>query len=222
VQPRLNGCVHVMKKAYIAFVFIFVLILIVVDGPTTNSQSLVTVIEGGTLIDGTGGPPVENAVVVIRGNRIIAICKKGTVSVPKDARIITASQKFILPGLIDLHVHYAEWHGELHLIHGVTTVKDTGNPVEWLEALSSAISAGRVVGPRLFYTGNSLTSPKPIRDHHIGLESPEMGRLAVRILQKHGAVAIKVHQQITPELLRAVADEAHRLGLPVTGHLRRI
>lgn len=211
-----------MKNVLIALLVVPLLFVSRPQAPASGTQSSVTIISGGTLIDGTGGKPLENAVIVIQGNRIVEVGRKGKVNVPKDARIINAEHKFILPGLIDLHVHYAAWHGELHLAHGVTTVKDTGNPVEWLEALSKEISAGRVLGPRLYYTGNSLTSPQPIRDHHIGLESPEMGRLAVRILHEHGAVAIKVHQQITPELLGAVADEAHRFGMPVTGHLRRI
>ncbi len=190
--------------------------------PQGVQEAQVTVIEGATLIDGTSKKPVENARVIVRGNTIAAVGKKSELSIPSGARVVPAQGKFILPGLIDIHVHYAEWHGELHLAHGVTTVKDTGNPVEWLEALSKAIADGRTVGPRLFYTGNSLTSPQPIRDHHIGLQSPEMARLAVRLLRKHGAVAAKVHQQITPDLLRTVSDEANRLGMPVTGHLRRI
>src|SRR5262249_17046113 len=56
----------------------------------------------------------------------------------------------------------------------------------------------------------------------IGLDSPETGRRAVRILSEHGASAIKVHQQVSAELLRAISDEAHKLGLRVTGHLRRL
>ena len=188
----------------------------------TGIKPQVIVIEGGTLIDGAGGPPLEDSVVVVSGSRITAVGKKGRVSYPGDARVIRADGKYVMPGLIDLHVHYQAWQGELYLAHGVTTVKDTGNPVEWLEAQSAAISEGRTAGPRLLYTGNSLTSPPAIKDHHIGLDSPDMGRRAVHILKEHGAVAIKVHQQITPELLRAISDEAHKLGLPVTGHLRRI
>lgn len=211
-----------MMRARAIFCISVILILSGSRPPITGEQVPVTVIEGGTLIDGTSGPILENAVVVVRGNKIEAVGKKVAVRFPKNAQVISAKGKFILPGLIDGHVHYAEWHGELDLVHGVTTVKDTGNPVEWLEALSHAINEGRVIGPRLFYTGNSLTSPPAIKDHHIGLESPEMGRRAVRILKEHGAIAIKVHQQITPELLRALADEAHTLGMPVTGHLRRI
>lgn len=211
-----------MKHATVVFLVSLALGLGSLRIPTAGNQPPVTVIEGGTLIDGTGGPVLENAVLIVRRNKIVAVGKKGTGSFPKDARIIPATGKFILPGLIDIHVHYHEWQGELYLAHGVTTIKDTGNPVEWLKALSAAIAEGRVKGPRLFYTGNSLTSPPALRDHHIGLESPEMGRRAVRILQEHGAVAIKVHQQITPELLQAITDEAHKLGLPVTGHLRHI
>jgi imidazolonepropionase-like amidohydrolase len=196
-------------------------VLVSLGSSTAGTQSAVTVIVGGTLIDGTGRPPLPDAVVVVRGNRITATGKKGAVSYPKNARVIRTDGRFILPGLIDGHVHYHEWQGELYLAHGVTTVKDTGNPVEWLEELSQAIAAGRIVGPRIFYTGNSLTAPPALRDHHIGLENAAMARRAVRLLKAHGAVAIKVHQQITPELLGVVCAEAHRLGLPVTGHLRR-
>jgi imidazolonepropionase-like amidohydrolase len=178
------------------------------------------VIEGGTLIDGTGRPPVENSIVVVRGNRIVAAGKKGEVQGPKGSPVISAEGKFILPGLIDLNVHYREWQGELYLAHGVTTVKDTGNPIEWLEQMSAAISSGRVAGPRLFYTGNSLTSPPAVKDHHVCLTDPEMARRAVRILKEHGADAVKVGQQISLPLLQAISAEAHSLGIPVTGHLR--
>ncbi|HSE99120.1 MAG TPA: hypothetical protein VLD57_12700, partial [Blastocatellia bacterium] len=192
--------------------FLIALLLCCAPLSFTAAQEQAIVIEGGTLIDGTGGRAVENAVILVRGNRIAVVGKKGNVPYPAGARVIRADGKFILPGLIDAHVHYHEWQGELHLAHGVTTVKDTGNPVEWLEELSRAISDGRTSGPRLFYTGNSLTSPPAGKDHHIGLESAEMGRRAINILKRHGSVAGKVHQQITPELLRAVTDEAHKHG----------
>lgn len=211
-----------MKRLVTTSLLVISLVLSSFGTSTTGINPEVVVIEGGTLIDGAGGPPLEDSVVVVTGSRITTVGKRGRVSYPKGARVIQASGKYIMPGLIDLHVHYQAWQGELYLAHGVTTVKDTGNPVEWLEAQSAAISDGRTAGPRLFYTGNSLTSPPAVKDHHIGLDSPETGRRAVRILKEHGAVAIKVHQQITPELLRAISDEAHKLGLPVTGHLRRI
>lgn len=209
----------VAKKALVVAA---VLLLTSVGISEPAIQSQVTVILGGVLIDGNGGAPIDNSVVVIRGNRITAIGKSGKLSYPKDARIVEAKGKYVLPGLIDLHVHYQAWQGQLYLAHGVTTVKDTGNPVEWLEQQSAANEDGRTSGPRLFYTGNSLTTPPARKDHHIGLDSPETGRRAVRILKEHGASAIKVHQQVSAELLQAISDEAHKLGLRVTGHLRRL
>ena len=68
----------------------------------------VTVIEGGTLIDGTGRSPIANAVVVIQGNRIAAAGPKGTVREPPGANRIDASGKWVLPGLIESHGHYRE------------------------------------------------------------------------------------------------------------------
>jgi imidazolonepropionase-like amidohydrolase len=212
--------VHIIGTLTAAIGLIAVLTL---PSASTGRQSGETVIVGGTLIDGRGGAPMPDAVVVLRGNRIEAAGKKSSVKYSTGATIIDARDRYILPGLIDEHVHYAEWMGELFLAHGVTTVKDTGNPVEWLSALDKAIKVRRTAGPRLFYTGNSLTSrAAPTKDHHLGLKDVAMARAAVKILNREGAVAGKVHQQITPELLRAVVEQSHRLGMPVTGHLRRI
>jgi hypothetical protein len=165
---------------------------------------------------------MENSIVLIRGNRILSTGKSGEIHPEKGARVIDARGKFILPGLIDVNVHYHEWHGQLYLAHGVTTVKDTGNPVEWLEEMSVALSSAKVAGPRLFYTGNSLTSGRAVKDHHVCLTDADMARRAVHILRDHGAVAIKVGQQISASLLQSISNEAHSLGMPVSGHLRML
>ena len=70
----------------------------------TPAQAQVVVLDGGTLIDGTGRNPITNAVVVIEGNRIKAAGAKGQVSYPQNARVIKTDGKFILPGLIDAHI----------------------------------------------------------------------------------------------------------------------
>src|SRR5579871_3319636 len=62
-------------------------------------------IVGGTVIDGNGGRPIENATVLVKGDRIVAIGSAGAVDVPADAKRYDASGKFILPGFIDLHMH---------------------------------------------------------------------------------------------------------------------
>ena len=87
------------------------------------------------------------------------------------ADVVDVTGQFLLPGLIDVHVHYFEWMGELFLAHGVTTVKDVGNDIDWICSTCDEIEAGRANGPRIFFTGNGLDIPPPRRDHFIGIES---------------------------------------------------
>src|SRR5207245_9683475 len=82
------------------------------------------VIQGGTLIDATGRPPLEDAVIVIEGNRFKAVGKRGEVAVPTGSRIVDVNGKTIPPGLIDGHCHLLDFVGELSLHLGITTFPD--------------------------------------------------------------------------------------------------
>jgi hypothetical protein len=110
--------------------------------------------------------------------------------------------------------------GDLFLVHGVTAVKDVGNDLAWIASTRDEIESGRARGPRIHFTGNGLDTPPPRRDHFIGIESADMARRVVRILHEGGAMAIKIRETMKPDLLRPIVDEAHTLGLKVTGHLR--
>lgn len=189
--------------------------------PPSGAAAEQIVLVGGTLIDGNGGAPVKDALVIIEGDRIVKVGIKGKTKYPSTAKVIDVTGKYVLPGLIDMHVHYDGWMGELFLAHGVTTVKDMGNDVEWISAMSTDIDRGKVSGPRLFYVGNGLDAPPPEREHHIGLDSPEMAKQAVALLRSRGASAIKVREKMAPEILRAVVEQARKLGIPVTGHIGR-
>src|SRR4051794_14812937 len=79
------------------------------------------VIAGGTLIDGTGRPPVEDSVIVIEGNRFKAVGKRVEVAIPAGSQIVDASGKHILPGFIDGHCHLESFWGETYLHLGFTT-----------------------------------------------------------------------------------------------------
>lgn len=182
-------------------------------------SELMTALVGGTVIDGNGGAPVRDAVVLVKGDRIIRVGRRKRVRYPKTAEVIDLKGKFIVPGLIDLHVHYSGWMGELFLAHGVTTVKDMGNDVEWISTVSAEMDQGKARGPRIFYVGNALDSPPPARDHHIGLDNPAMAKHAVKLLHSRGASAIKLREKASPEIIRAVTEQAHKLGLIVTGHI---
>jgi predicted amidohydrolase YtcJ len=85
-----------------------------------GSDTKPIVLKGATVIDGLGGSPISEAVVLIEGDRIKAVGAKGT-SHPSDATVVDLSGKVIIPGLIDSHTHYEEWMGEMFLNHGVTS-----------------------------------------------------------------------------------------------------
>src|SRR5262249_2397373 len=108
-------------------------------------------ITGATLIDGRGGAPVNDSVVVVRDDRIAAAGKRNATPVPKDAEVIDASGLSLMPGFIDSHFHI-DGDNELpalYLTHGVTSVRDPG---QWIEAYDEAQNSGAPV-PRLFLAG---------------------------------------------------------------------
>ncbi len=134
-------------------------------------------ITGGTLIDGNGGPPVSNAVVLIEGDRIRYAGPRAGSNVPAGATVIDAGGRFLTPGLIDTNVHLslyggtgeryetlAKYHSrqqdivleaaQLQLKHGVTTVRDSYGLLVPLVAAREQINRGDAVGPRILAAGN--------------------------------------------------------------------
>src|SRR5262245_7190722 len=121
----------------------WILWIVAIAALVTPGQAQVVVLEGGTLIDGTGKAPVANAVVVIEGTRIKAAGAKGQVAYPQNARVLKTDGKFILPGLIDSHIHLKDHMPPMFLRYGVTTVGDTNNHTEWSIAQRDALKTGR-------------------------------------------------------------------------------
>lgn len=183
------------------------------------------VIQGGTLISGTGEAPVPNAVIVIEGNRITAVGAAGSVSIPSAAEIIQADGKFILPGFADMHVHWQQWMPELFLAHGVTSAVDLESG-EWTLAQRDLIRDGRMQGPRIFTASHSLFG-RLIWDSQVSgslrpvLYSPDMAR---RVIRGYGAGResynlTKVYTELAADHLEAITEESHKLGRKVIAHL---
>ena len=201
--------------------------------PVGLAQERPTVIEVGLLIDGSGGDPIKDAVIVIEGKRVKAVGKKGAVNIPQGARVIQAGDKTAFPGLIDSHVHYKEWQGELYLNHGVTTALAIGSePIEWIVAQKEGIAKSKIAGPRIFAAGPHFNSPREgerssqrsARDtisrlrFEVQAKNAEEAKKAVRELHARGADIIKIFEDSTPEVIRAATEEAKKLGLPAGGH----
>jgi imidazolonepropionase-like amidohydrolase len=193
---------------------------------TVGAQESVMVLQGGTLIDGRGGAPIENAVVVVRGDRISAIGRQGQVPIPAGANVIQATGRTILPGLIDMHLHSRGWKIPLYLAHGVTTVGDIHSDTAWIIAQRAAQRSGVMQGPRFFVSGARVQGPLlegPPRAFGQGyVRDVAEARAYVRYLKAMGVDMVKVDAVITDEQLEAIIDEARKVNLPVLGHLRDI
>jgi hypothetical protein len=174
------------------------------------------VLEGGKLVDCTGGNPVENALVLIEGNRIKTISQKGKVPYPKEAKVINTEGKTLLPGLWDTHVHFRDWMAELFLAHGVTTILDLGNYSKWILAQRDGVEKGRIRAPRIFACGEGIGHP-PGRGGYV--KDANEAHEEVKRLLSEGVDEIKVWAYCTNEMLKPVAEEAHRAGRKVIGHL---
>jgi hypothetical protein len=199
------------------------------SGISLRAQNQALVVEGGTLIDGNGGVPLKNAVVVIEGNRIKAVGVKGKVAIPPNAKIIDAAGKFILPGLIDgLAQGNWDYQAPFWLYFGYTSIYFRGSP--YMVAERALQESGKLKGPRMYLSAGSIDAPPPLLRFDrranaklwpVGwsVSTPAEAVAAVdkRLASVPQADAIQVFEGITPELLRAVSGEAHKHGLAVEG-----
>lgn len=191
---------------------------------TAQTRSIAIV--GGTLIDGTGRPAVADSVVIVHDGRFQDVGKRGEVSIPRGAEVIDAKGKTVLPGLIDGHCHYRDWMGEIYLAYGVLTCPNiSNNPVEWIIAQREGVKNGSVRGPRVWASANIIDGPPPegtgvLRRQRTSIivETEDEARQAVRDLVAKGVDGIKLFERLKPQVAKAAADEAHKLGRPVFGH----
>src|SRR5262245_23507639 len=146
--------------------------------PSAQPQPSIA-IAGATVIDGSGGAPIADAVIVISGSRISAIGPRGRVSIPADANQVDARGRWILPGLIDTNVHLSLYGGQndryeslvryqprqndivleaaqIDLSYGITTVRDSYGALLPLVQVRDTIARGDKVGARILAAGNIL------------------------------------------------------------------
>ncbi|MGH9846233.1 MAG: amidohydrolase family protein [Blastocatellia bacterium] len=182
-------------------------------------------ITGATLIDVRTGESIKDSVIVIEGDRIKQVGKAGEVSIPSSARIIDARGKWIIPGLTDMHSHISGTPGlplGLYLANGVTTIRDPGGNLTLLRLLREQLDSGKLTGPRLFFAGPILDGNPPVWPAgSILADTPERAASAVNFLIDQGADFIKVYNNISEPVLKAIIRTAHQREIPVIGHVPR-
>jgi hypothetical protein len=179
-------------------------------------------IQGGTLIDGNGGAPVADSVVLIQGNKIAAVGRKGQVTIPASARVIDATGKFVLPGLWESQTAYSWYFGEAMLTHGITSSIDVGTEAEVAVPHRDAVLHGKDLAPRAFTgilrIGSTLNGATGLEGplHTIRVpKSAEDTRDIVRTVLNAGADYVIFYDGAMPfEWYKAGVEEARRMGKP--------
>ncbi|HEY1302939.1 MAG TPA: hypothetical protein VGF24_05295 [Vicinamibacterales bacterium] len=189
----------------------------IVDG---QAPANVLVIDGGTLIDGNGGAPMRDVQIVVRGNRIAAIGRRGAAA-PAGARVIAGEGKFIIPGLWDSQLNFYSHQGEAMLNHGVTSFVGLGNNGEVGVFMHEGVVHGRILQPRPwdapvhfqeFANLNGLESPY---FNLKVLNTADEAREWTRRILALGADAVMFQTgRAKDEVVRTAFEEGHRAGKP--------
>jgi imidazolonepropionase-like amidohydrolase len=168
---------------------------------------------GGRVVTGVGDEALEDAVVLVRGGRIEAVGSRHEVVVPDEARVIELDGKTVAPGLWDMHAHLAqvEW-GPVYLAAGITTVRDVGNDVDFVRAMRDASASGQGPAPRILVAGIMFGDE---------ISTVDEAKALVRTYHEAGFEQIKVYSFVKPDLVPAITEQAHALGMGVTGHIPR-
>src|SRR5215207_567062 len=202
----------------------------------TQNGAGVIILEGATVIDGTGDLPKSNATIVINGNKIAYlssdIANNYNLNSSATKNVINLTGKYIIPGLFDMHAHVAnvrkdsynqnesEYMLSMILTHGATTIRNPGGPTEQSVALKENVSAGKIVGPQIFTAGQLLNTPQipvPFVERQVIAEQDV--RQEVRTQAAVGVDYVKLYVGLTPELVQAAINEAHSNRIKVIGHL---
>ncbi|HZR33495.1 MAG TPA: amidohydrolase family protein [Terriglobales bacterium] len=180
---------------WVGLTFGLMILALSVLGPLALAADRPTVlaITGGMLVDGNGGPPVHDSVVIVEGSKITASGSRGTVGIPNGAKVIDARGMTVMPGLFDAHVHllimghgkYDEYFPKYRsrmrneimpasakelLMHGVTSVRDMGANLEDILSVRDRVNRGELPGPRLFICGPFLQKTLPKVAFHYNMQ----------------------------------------------------
>ncbi|MEM7007153.1 MAG: amidohydrolase family protein, partial [Pseudomonadota bacterium] len=200
---------------------------------------------GGTLLDGLGGPPIYDSVILVDGDRIEEVGNQDSLQIPDGYEVISTEAMTVMPGLWEMHAHlmlnghsnYAHWdrtyvdrlEDEIMpasavqlLLAGVTTARDLGAPLEPSLSVREQIASGEIPGPRLFVSGPFIQKQvyPGTEAFRWGVDGPRDAARKVNRLADAGVDIIKLidHDLMTREEAEAVVDTAHERGLIVVGH----
>ena len=212
-----------MQKSIHRLLYLAGLFSLLTGGAAMAQQPNALVIEGGTLIDGNGGAPVPDSVVVIQGNRITSVGRKGQATYPPNSQIIKADGKFILPGLWDAHSYGTWFLNDFYVNNGVTSLIDNGLGGELSIVHREAVNQGKIAGPRYFISiGSQSTNHRfdtgfepPLFPDRIPKTAAEGRQITKRFVDAGADFIFYQDASLPLDIVAAGVDEAKKAGKPI-------
>jgi imidazolonepropionase-like amidohydrolase len=165
------------------------------------------------------GARIDDATLVVRGGRIVAFGR--SLPVPRDATVVDARGHWLIPGLIDAHMHCVddpEIDFRLDLRRGITTVFNLAGGVYHVD-WRARLARGTMFGPSLLTTGPQMDGVPPEGSERAIVTAPLAAEASVADQKRTGYDAIKVYSGLDLATYDAIMDAARRFGFHVTGHL---
>lgn len=184
----------------------------------TDSYAIVDV----TVVDVESGKAVPGRTVIVSGELIDIVGETEGVEIPAGARTVDGQGLYLMPGLVDAHVHFfdAPVFGRVMIANGVLLVRDMAMLTNQALELRDQLNRGEILGPQMVVTGAVLDGDPPFfPDVSLALSTPEDGRVAVRQQADAGVDMIKVYTLLEADTFLAIVDEAQQLGLKAVGHV---
>ena len=195
--------------------------LLEINPPNGPSNDKVSAIVGVRLIDGLGGPAMENSTVVIKGNRIIEVGPKSQIKIPAGAEVTDGKGMSLLPGLVDSHFHSANNNKSLSTLlkNGVTTMRDPGHPIRFYQAQHFSTTQM----PRVYVTGAHLDGYPGVYVQQATLvKDADHIRSQIGEYVENGASGIKIYFRLPLKYIETVVKTADFHKIPVVAHLELV
>ncbi|MEO8452637.1 MAG: amidohydrolase family protein [Gemmatimonadota bacterium] len=180
-------------------------------------------IRDGDVFDSERGIIRPRTSVVVTGNRITAVGPADSIRIPAGATIIDATGKTVIPGMWDMHTHVieAQPNGILQLAAGITTVRDMAADIDVATSLRDRADRGTVVAPRMVLAGFIEGPGKWAGPTEVLVRNEDEARAWVARYDSLGYKQIKLYNLVHPDLVPVIAEEAHKRGMRLSGHIPR-
>lgn len=185
----------------------------------THTPSGDLIIRNARLFDPRDLTVTPGMSVLVRGERIVRIAPDAQLEPGKNAEIIDAHDRFLMPGLWDVHAHFDGVDGMLDIANGVTSARDLGNDTDVFLKRVARFDAGTEIGPRVVKAGIIDGRGPNAGPFKTLVDTPEQAVEVVDWYADHGYAQIKLYMSLKPELVPVIADRAHERGLRVSGHV---